>query len=795
MTPDDPRVEQLLADVLDGEPVDWTAAESNTHQSQLDLIGCLKVVAAVADVHRPPDRWGHLRLLERIGGGTFGEVYRAWDSRLDRDVALKLVPAHSDADESNPSSIIHEGRLLARVYHPNIVTIHGAEQIGARIGLWMELVRGRTLEQLLAAGTFFSIAETVRIGLALCSALDAVHAAGLIHRDIKAHNVMLADDGRVVLMDFGAGRELADGSSTDQTGTPLYAAPEVLAGRPATIRSDIYSLGVLLFRLLSASYPVQGQAVSEIRAAHDVNRRSSLRGLRPDAGRALSAAVDRALEVSADRRYSSAGAFAAALRHAIDSSTRRWLALGAVVSAAVMIAAGLVLTERPASVHGSRPTIAVLPFANGNTEPGSDEFADGLTREVQRNLATIDGLTLRSAGSAFPFKSRPRNLAAVASELGVEYVLDGSVLRAENRLRVDVRFTRVSGGGVIWSNSFNGDVTALPTILNEISLAIAGELGITRRRVHRNRELDSGLYYQFLRARAFHGRRGPENSAKAAALFQEVVASAPDHAPAWAGLASALAQLSRPSVGEEMIPPDPRIAPAALKAFQLDPLLAEAHGAVAGLYARDRDWVNARMSFLKALELDPSLTEAYSDFVLGVLMPMGDLEEAMRQLDRARAVDPLSLDVRRTQAHVFIEAGRYDQAIENCRWIKRHDPAFPYVDVWLGRALYLSGRYDEARQTLEGAGPEFFGYLGYLLAVSGHRAEAEALVASNRDKPSRTMLIHAGLGHRDEAFDMLARTAEINWWRAATWLRRPEMALLRGDPRMPALLQKLGLPN
>ena len=469
---------------------------------------------------------------------------------------------------------------------------------------------------------------------------------------------------------------------------------------------------------------------------------------------------------------------------------------GAVAATAVLAAGGLAVARAQPRHARTGADDCRAPLREQRTpNPGSEEFADGLTDEIQRNLAVIEGLALRSSGSSFAFKNRPRNLGEVASQLGVDFVLEGSVSRSNNALQIDARFTRVSGDVVIWTNQFERDVKALPAILDDISLAIVNELRVTLGRGQRRYDLDPDVYYQFLRARAFHGRRGPENSANAAELFQQVVRDSPDYAPAWAGLASALAQLSRPSTGEEIIPPDPRLGPAALKALQLDPLLAEAHAALANMYARDRDWVNARMSFLKALALNPSLTETHSDFVLGVLMPVGDTDEALRQLAAARVVDPLSLDVRRTQAHVFVEAGRYDDAIENCRWIKQHDPAYPFVDLWLARALYMSGRFDEARDALERAGPQFWGYLGYLLAVSGRREEAEALAANNPDSPSRTMLIYAGLGDRDRTYDALVRTADINWWRAATWLHRPEMALLRGDPRMPALRKKLGLPD
>ncbi len=242
----------IASAILDGTAVDWDTAASRVEDAERPLIDHLKVVAALAGVHRLPATWGHLQLIERIGKGTFGEVYRAWDPRLDREVALKLLPA-PDAAGAPDSFAIREGRLLARVRHNNVVTIHGAERVHDHIGLWMELVRGRTLEQKLRQDTLFSAGEARRIGCDLCSAVSAVHDAGLLHRDIKAHNVMVADDNRVVLMDFGTGLEIQDGLTSDLAGTPLYVAPEVLDGKPATVESDIYSLGVLLFHVLSGN--------------------------------------------------------------------------------------------------------------------------------------------------------------------------------------------------------------------------------------------------------------------------------------------------------------------------------------------------------------------------------------------------------------------------------------------------------------------------------------------------------------------------------------------------------------
>src|SRR5262245_33964904 len=291
-------IDDLANAVLRGTPIDWAGAEASADESSRPVLAELRVVAELADVHRrlplhdpaaasaaPGDRdgavthWGHLRALERIGGGAFGDVYRAWDTRLDREVALKLTDAEPAGTNDPPSPIIQEGRLLARVRHPNVVTIYGAEQIGARIGLWMEFVRGRTLKQIVDAGNVFSGPEAAHIGIALCRAVAAVHGAGVLHRDIKAQNVMLEDEGRAVLMDFGTGRELAD-YGTDVAGTPLYLAPEVLAGGDATAESDVYSLGVLLYYLVTGAYPVRAETVSDLRLAHQRRERVPIRTAR-----------------------------------------------------------------------------------------------------------------------------------------------------------------------------------------------------------------------------------------------------------------------------------------------------------------------------------------------------------------------------------------------------------------------------------------------------------------------------------------------------------------------------------
>ena len=229
-------------------------------------------------------QWGTAaRIIEQVGRGTFGDVYRAWDTRLDREVALKILRRHESTGDS--TTVIEEGRLLARIRHPNVVTVYGAERINGRVGVWMEFVHGSTLEDELREHGPFDVDRLVLIALELGDALAAVHRAGLLHRDVKTHNVMRDRDGRLLLTDFGSGELLESGLAATAVGTPLFAAPEIVGGHPATRQSDIYSLGVLLFRLATGRYPVEGRTLEDVRAAHAAGRRVSLHARAPGRAR------------------------------------------------------------------------------------------------------------------------------------------------------------------------------------------------------------------------------------------------------------------------------------------------------------------------------------------------------------------------------------------------------------------------------------------------------------------------------------------------------------------------------
>jgi serine/threonine-protein kinase len=342
----EPALVLIAQSIADGSPIDWDAAESRASGEDRAVIRQLRVLADLAALHRslpssPGDTapasvareanvapaigsWAHLALRERLGHGASGEVYRAWDRQLEREVALKLLHVDEVTDDPQASRLAMEARLLARLHHPNVVTVHGVAIHDGRVAFWMELVRGATLEQLLLKRGSFGAREAALIGIDLCRALAAIHAAGLIHRDVKAQNVMREDGGRIVLMDLGTGREIDPSRGRrwpDLAGTPLYLAPEIFSGAPASERSDLYSLGVLLYHLVTGSFPVRATTIEELQEGLAKGEVVRLRDARADLPTTFVSAVNRAISSDPDRRYASAGAFETDLVNALEDRT------------------------------------------------------------------------------------------------------------------------------------------------------------------------------------------------------------------------------------------------------------------------------------------------------------------------------------------------------------------------------------------------------------------------------------------------------------------------------------------
>ena len=721
MASPEPLVEEVAAAILDGSPIDWTVVDTASAGTDRGLIGELRLLAAVADLHRRhPDHplleaasagaWGHLRLLERVGGGTFGDVYRAHDTRLEREVAVKFVHAQGSNDAAL-AAIIREGRLLARVRHPGVVTVYDAQQIGERVGLWMEFVRGRTLEQRLLEHGVSTPAEAIELGIELCRAVDAVHEAGLLHRDIKTQNVMRAEDGRLVLMDFGVGRELADGPVTSLAGTPLYLAPEILRGQAATVRTDVYAIGVLLFRVLTKSFPVHATVASELRRAHDRGDRQPLLDARDDVPADLAAVIDRAVDPEPDRRFSAAAELGAALEAVRPRvRSRRWLiglAAAVLLVAAVMAATagGWITIGRDSSLPllASQQWILVGEFT-GTT--GDAEF-DAALRE-----AVMSELEASSHVNVFPAASVRERLAAMSQPADA---------RIDDTLGLDL--ARREGLAAFVSGSFSGHDSRYWIRLHARHVP-TGRLIATPVEERHSRE--DALQAAFALGRQLRGLLGES--------------------------------------GTSIQQTSPPLAPVTSQSLD-----ARRHFALGRAQYDQEQWGQALAHFVEATRRDPRFAMAYlytalAHANLGEHQQRQTAIETAAALARDRAVPLAQIERDKILADYESLAERFDEAAAHLSAILSVRPGDGRIRANLGVIYGSQRKYAAAIEAFQVAArsyphPRVRWMLADMYSASGRPEDAVALIKPHLNRPTDWIAYAKHLliaGHRQEASGALA---------------------------------------
>jgi TolB-like protein/tRNA A-37 threonylcarbamoyl transferase component Bud32/Tfp pilus assembly protein PilF len=850
---DAPALLPLAESIADGAPVDWDAVEAGATSGDLVVIRQLRVLSNLATLHRSlptpsseaagatPGRhalaapaigsWAHLALIERIGGGTFADVYRAWDPHLEREVALKLLRADERIDDLHASRIAREGRLLARVRHANVITVHGVDAHHERVGLWMELVRGVTLEQQIAERGPLSAREAAAVGVDLCRALAAVHAAGLIHRDVKAQNVMREDGGRIVLMDLGTGREIETAvprTVPDLAGTPLYLAPEIFGGGAATEGTDLYSLGVLLYHLVTGSFPVRATSIEELEDGHRRRRGVRLRDARADLPTSFVRVVDRAISSDPGRRYTSAGAFEAALVETLDDSEGRagvlfrratrllrsprriWpavaLAAGAVAVVALIAILWTPFGRAPAPIR----SIAVLPLANLSGDAAQDYFADGMTELLIDDLARIRALRVISRTSAMQYKGSNKSLKEIARALNVDAVLEGSVQRVADRVRISADLVQVSSDRHVWVERYERDVRDMLALQSEVARAIAGAVQIQLTPQEQAGfalaasapQVNLAAQDAYLQGRYYWNKRTSEGLQQALEYFREAARLDPAFAPAYAGQADSYNLLPghmAPSVAY------PQAKAAATRALALNPNLAEAHASLAfATFVFDRNWAETEKEFQRALELNPGYATAHQWYA-EYLVVRGRLEEGFAQFEQASALDPLSPAILAGAGSTLAFAGRYDDAMTQLRASLDLDPNGPGAYYYLAVCYELKGMLAEAavetRHGLDLAPRSEFllSEQGRLAALSGRRADALKVAAdlsgmsSGGSVPVTVAYVYAALGDKNRAFAALNR-ARIERSPSLLYLKiDPLLASLRDDARFSDLVRQVGI--
>jgi serine/threonine protein kinase len=555
---------------------------------------------------------GPYKVLSKIGRGGMGEVYLSEDSRLGRKVALKVLPAEFTRDAERVRRFEQEARTASALNHPNIVTIHEIGHIESTHYIVTEFVEGETLRQQVAKGKL-GIARGLDVAVQVANALSAAHAAGIVHRDIKPENIMVRPDGLVKVLDFGlaklterrhsifdANAPTINVSLTEPgqvMGTPHYMSPEQARGLDVDGRSDIFSLSAVLYEMIAGRAPFDGETPTDVIIAVVQQEPAPLSQYDPQVPPDLEKIVSKALSKNPAQRYSSPQfvddlkRLQPSLHSAAGTVTPFSRRAPLVVLIAVLIIAlvmGWLSFNRPAR---DEQVIAVLPFKNLGTDPDSELFVDGLTDEIIRNLSLIEGMAVRSRTSSFAFKDKPRNIREVGSQLNTNLILEGSVLQSVTQLRIIAQLVRVPDDIAIWTGRFDRELKDVFSIQDEISRSVVNGLRLKLGRGKRRYDTNPETYDLYLKARSLLLARDigrNDKIAKGAELFEQVINKDPTFAPAYAGLAEAYAALSANAVTGSVAPDAAydKLRPAAEKALQLDPLLADAHAAMGLIYSR-----------------------------------------------------------------------------------------------------------------------------------------------------------------------------------------------------------------
>jgi serine/threonine-protein kinase len=750
-----------------------------------------------------------VELLERLGGalasryriegelgqGGMARVYLAHDLKYDRQVAVKVLRPEL-ASEIGPTRFLHEIQIAARLHHPHILPLYDSDQVDGVVYYVMPYVKGESVKQRIARERQLPVNEAIQIAREVADALNYAHGAKVVHRDIKPANILL-EAGHAVVSDFGIARALGEGETSTTghiVGTPAYMSPEQVDGSKFLDgRTDIYSLGCVLFEMLVGDPPFKGSTLTALIANRLSSPAPSPRTFRELVPEPVDAAVRKAMATVPADRFSTAAQFAEALG----------------TSATVAIAVGA--AQAVEAVAPSTKAVAVLPFENMSTDPENEYFSDGITDDIIAQLSKVSALKVISRTSTMQYKKTTKKIAAIADELGVGAVLEGSVRRAGQRVRIVAHLVDPKTEKHLWGETFDRQLSDIFEVQSEVAQQITGALSVAlspeeKQRVEKKATGDVDAYNMYLLGR-FHANKWSEAEVqKAIDYFQLAIAKDPGYAVAYAGLADAYELLS---IGFGSKPPVEYLAQAkamALKALEMDDSLAEAHTSLA--YSRwlgDLDWSGAERGFKRALELTSSYVMAH-EWYAEYLSSLGRHDEALAEIRRAQQLDPLSVPVTRSVGWVLYFGQRYDQAIDELRKSLAMDPEFLGARIVLWWAYVAKGACEQAiadiRKEVEKPGSRTIKklMLGYACAAAGNSEEASGILWELEPKlegENRLALLSAillaALDQKDRAFQQLDRAYEIRdpglmFLKVAPWAEP-----LRSDPRFAVLLERLKL--
>lgn len=798
----------------------------------------------------PGTRLGHYQIRSAIGVGGQGEVYKAVDTTLDRTVVIKVLPAEQTVKPASVERFRREAKLAASLDHPNICTIHGLyEAEGVRF-IAMQHVQGQTVRQLVG-GRPLELNLALSIAIQVADALTAAHASGIMHRDIKAGNVMVMDSGRVKVLDFGLAKLLeARAEDTNDPhltelgvpyGTATYAAPEQASGDRVDHRADIFSTGVLLYELLTGTWPFKGKSVVEVRYAVLHHAPIPIAEARKEDSpiiTRLQGILDRAMSKDANDRYQRVEELRDALRavlREVDPEASSFHFTGGVSSIApradgigrtirrlerktiFALVAGVVVVALIAfgiysfvfrGGNTAFESLAVLPFSNAGSDPGTEYLSEGITESLINSLSQLPAVKVRSRNSVFHFKGR-QDPEKVGRELGVRAVLTGRLEKLGDDLLVNVELIDTQDDSHIWGARYTRKLSDLIGLQEELSRDIAGNLrlplsGAEQQQLVKNYATNSESYQLYLQGRYQWNKRSADGLQQGIEYFNRALEKDPKYAPAYSGLADCYWLLNVYNVGPAT-QWNEKARAAATTALELDDTLAEAHASLASIsYRYDWNWAEAEKHFKRALQLNPNYPTAHQWFS-AMLAAMGRSDEANAEARKAHDLEPFSLTINSDLGRHLYYARQFEQALATHRNSLEMDQKFPRAHSETGYVMLQLKKPEEAVKEFQQALAldkdrlEALAGLGNAFAVSGQKQQALQVIAqlnelgrSHYVSPYHFAVVYTGLGERAQALDYLERAADerFNW---LVFLKvEPIFDSLHSEPRFSALVQRVG---
>jgi serine/threonine protein kinase/Tfp pilus assembly protein PilF len=743
---------------------------------------------------KPGQEIFHYQLLEQFGSSGMALVFKAMDKKLDRHVVLKFLPPQPDMDEKEKERFFMEAKTASSLDHPNICTIYEINKTEeGQVFIAMAYYDGETLKEKIERGPL-SLKEAIHITVQICQGLQKAHNKGIVHRDIKPANIIVTTDQVVKILDFGVAKFQSKAHVTlpgTVIGTPGYMAPEQASGKNVDQRVDIWATGVLLYEMFTAHLPFEGDNELAIMYAIVNEKPLSIENFRPLESTQFQIIIDKVLEKDPDHRYQNMQEFLADLE---SFETKPLIARE---------------TRREVAPVPAMPSIAVLPLIDLSPDRDQEYFCDGLTEEIINALTRVKELKVISRNSAFQFKGGNLDISQIGRRLGVQKVLEGSLRKGGNRIRVTVRLINVSDGFLIWADDYERELEDIFAIQDDISRSVVNKLKIKLIDISETQLLKKyteniDAFSVYLQGRFHWNKRTAESLETSIEFFKKAIELDSQYALAYAGLADARIVLG---FYGKFRPPDvmPLALEAANRALEIDDMLAEAHisvGCVEAVY--QWDWLNSEKQFQRGIELKEEYAVGHHWNAINYLTPLERFEEAQMSIQKALEFEPSSLVINSTVGLIYYFSRDYKKAIENLENTLQMEPDYPVTHFFLGRALVQVSRYDEAMDHFKKA-LKFYGDSTNMLATFAHAAAlagkqdiTQKILIQLQDLSERMYVsaydmasIYVGLGQADEALKWLEKAFDEHAYLLIYLKVDPLMDSLRAKKRFKKILQKV----